>query len=158
MKNQEVARLAEMYLDDVYRIALVSCKSSADADDIVQNTFLKLLGRLTKFNSDEHAKRWLIRVAINEANMLWRKRKRAGEVQEEEAPAFYDELETEEGELLSAIRALPDRYRQIIHLYYFEEYNSNEIAGILKLSPDNVRQILSRARKQLREELKEEKL
>lgn len=156
MNNQEVTRLAEMYLDDVYRIALVSCKSSADADDIVQNTFFKLLGRLTKFNNDEHAKRWLIRVAINEANMIWRKRKRAGEVQEEKAPAFYEELDTEEGELLTAISTLPDQYRQIIYLYYYEEYNSNEIAEILKLSSDNVRQILSRARKQLKEILKEE--
>ena len=156
MKNQEVTRLAEMYLDDVYRIALVSCKSSADAEDVVQNTFLKLLGRLTKFNSDEHAKRWLFRVAINEANMLWRKKKRANEVQEEENPAFYEELDTEEGELLSAINTLPEQYRQIIYLYYYEEYNSNEIAEILKLSPDNVRQILSRARKQIKAILKEE--
>lgn len=156
MKNQEVTRLAEMYLDDVYRIALVSCKSSADAEDVVQNTFLKLLGRLTKFNSDEHAKRWLFRVAINEANMLWRKKKRANEVQEEENQAFYEELDTEEGELLSAINTLPEQYRQIIYLYYYEEYNSNEIAEILKLSPDNVRQILSRARKQIKAILKEE--
>ena len=156
MKNQEVTRLAEMYLDDVYRIALVSCKSSADAEDVVQNTFLKLLGRLTKFNSDEHAKRWLFRVAINEANMLWRKKKRANEVQEEENQAFYEELDTEEGELLSAINTLPEQYRQIIYLYYYEEYNSNEITEILKLSPDNVRQILSRARKQIKAILKEE--
>ena len=156
MNNQEVTRMAELYLDDIYRLSLVSCKNSADAEDIVQNTFLKLLGRLTKFNNDEHAKRWLIRVAINESNMLWRKRKRAGEVQEEESPAFHKELDAEESELISAISTLPEQYRQIIHLYYYEEYNSKEIAEIMKMTPDNVRQILSRARKQLKEIMEEE--
>ena len=156
MNNQEVTRMAELYLDDIYRLSLVSCKNSADAEDIVQNTFLKLLGRLTKFNTDEHAKRWLIRVAINESNMLWRKRKRAGEVQEEESPAFHKELDAEESELISAISTLPEQYRQIIHLYYYEEYNSKEIAEIMKMTPDNVRQILSRARKQLKEIMEEE--
>lgn len=157
MKNKEFNLLAEKYLDTVYRVAVSSCKSEADADDIVQNTFLKLLKRKTKFNNEEHAKRWLIRVAVNEAHLLWRKRQREMEVPETETDfVFSDDLTADDVALMEAINALPDKNRQIIHLYYFEGYSTKEIAQLVNLTPDNVRACLSRARKQLKEILKED--
>lgn len=157
MNNKEFTRLAEMYMDTVYRIAIASCKSQADAEDIVQNTFMKLLERKTRFNDSDHARRWLIRVAVNESHMLWRKRQREKVAAEDEtASVFYENLAEDDAYLIEAINALPDKYRQIIHLYYFEDYSTKEIAEIENMTQENVRTCLVRARKQLREILKEE--
>lgn len=72
MNNTEYKRLATLYLDTIYRVALNGCKNHADAEDVVQNTFLKLLNNHNDFTDDDHARKWLIRVAINECNTLWR--------------------------------------------------------------------------------------
>lgn len=160
MDNREFKRLADLYLDTVYRIALGSCGSTADAEDIVQNTFVKLLEYKKKFRDDEHAKRWLIRVAVNEGHMLWRKRSRERTIPLEDAApleemaSFSEALSQDESDLLAALDELPRKYRQILHLFYFEGYSSKEIAQILEISDENVRTRLQRARKQLKEILK----
>ncbi len=160
MDNREFSRLIELYLDTVYRIALSSSRNEADAEDIVQNTFVKLLEQHKKFKDDEHAKRWLIRVAINETHMLYRKRKREDVAINEEAfslgktASFSEELSPDENELMAALDLLSVKYRQIVHLFYFEGYSTREISQILEISEENVRTRLLRARKQLKDLLK----
>ena len=156
MDNREFNRLAELYLDTVYRVALCSCKNAADAEDIVQNTFIKLLEYKKKFNDDEHAKKWLIRVAVNEGHLLWRKRSHENTVSldsSENIPeiSIGDVFSEDERILLEAVNALPPKYHQVIHLFYFEGYSTREIAEILEISEENVRTRLLRARKQLKE-------
>ena len=72
MERSEYDRIVETYLDTVYRAALGFCGSVQDAEDIVQNTFLKLLLKAPEFQDEEHIRRWLLRVAANESNSLWR--------------------------------------------------------------------------------------
>ena len=72
MECSEYDRIVETYLDTVYRAALGFCGSVQDAEDIVQNTFLKLLLKAPEFQDEEHIRRWLLRVAANESNSLWR--------------------------------------------------------------------------------------
>lgn len=155
MDAKEYERLSVLYLDCVYRIALNGCKNYADAEDIVQNTFLKLLECEHNFASDEQAKYWLIRVAINECNSLWRNpwKKRTSFLEElEQEPSFST---PEKSDLYYAVKELPIKYRQIVHLYYFEDYSVKEIADIMKLSETAVQTRLLRARQKLKENLKE---
>lgn len=155
MNNTEYRRLATLYLDTIYRVALNGCKNHADAEDVVQNTFLKLLNNHNDFTDDDHARKWLIRVAINECNTLWRSPWK-------KHTTSLDELSTEptfsspdKSELYYAVIELPAKYRQIVHLYYFEGYSVREIAELLSLSETAVQTRLLRARKQLKDLLKE---
>ena len=155
MNHTEYRRLAMLYLDTIYRVAINGCKSHADAEDVVQNTFLKLLKTEEAFADDDHARKWLIRVAVNECNTLWRSpwKKHITSLEELSAePAFTS---PEKSSLYHAVMNLPVKYRQVVHLYYYEGYSIREIAGLLKLSETAVQTRLLRARKQLKELLEE---
>ena len=155
MKKHEFKRLTELYIDAVYRIALNGCKSISDAEDVVQSVFLKLWQSKTEFNDDEHAKRWLIRVAVNECNSLWRSPWRKNTLPIDEAANVPSFSTPEKSELYYAVKELPSKYRQAVYLYYFEGYSAAETAEILKISVSAVQTRLMRARKFLKERLKE---
>lgn len=155
MDTKEFERLTTLFLDCIYRVAYSGCRNTADTEDVVQNTFLKLLERKESFPEDDQAKYWLIRVAINECKSLWRTPWRQRVTSTEELfsePAFET---PEQSDLYDAVRELPVKYRQVVHLYYFEDYSVKEIAGILTLSETAVQTRLLRARQKLREKLKE---
>ncbi len=169
MDRTEYERIANEYLDMVYKIALNYTGKPADADDVVQQTFYKLLARKTGFADEEHVKRWLIRVCINECNSLfsgfWRKNVRffseseAGKTEmtgqenaESEDPVF---LAQESSVLYEAVKKLPAKCRIVIYLFYYEGYKTQEIAQLLHMCEATVRTRLVRARKILKEELKE---
>ncbi len=155
MDTKEYERLVNLYLGSIYRVALNGCTCSSDAEDVVQNTFIKLWEREDVFPDDEYARKWLIRVAVNECKSLWRtawKRKTTYLEEAEREPVFSA---PEKSDLCYAVRELPVKYRQMVHLYYFEEYSVKEIAGLMKLSETAVQTRLLRARQQLKEKLKE---
>lgn len=155
MDTKEFERLTTLYLDCIYRVAFSGCRNYTDAEDVVQNTFLKLLQRKENFAEDTQAKYWLIRVTMNECKSLWRTPWKQRVTSTEELfcePAFET---PEQSELYYAVRELPVKYRRVVHLYYFEDYNVKEIAGILKISETAVQTRLLRARQKLKEKLKE---
>lgn len=142
-------------IDTIYRIAISYTKTPADADDIVQQTFMKLLTKKVLFTDDEHVKRWLIRVCVNECNSLfssfWRKN-----VESIDAMATEPEFTMQESsELYEAIKELPAKCGVVIYLFYYEGYSSKEIADILHIKEATVRTRLVQARKLLRTQLKE---
>ena len=142
-------------IDTIYRIAISYTKTPADADDIVQQTFMKLLTKNVLLTDDEHVKRWLIRVCVNECNSLfssfWRKN-----VESIDAMATEPEFTMQESsELYEAIKELPAKCGVVIYLFYYEGYSSKEIADILHIKEATVRTRLVRARKLLRTQLKE---
>ena len=105
-------------IDTVYRIAISYTKTPADADDIVQQTFMKLLTKKVLFMDEEHVKRWLIRVCINECNSLfssfWRKN-----VDSIDAMTVEPEFTMQESsELYEAIKELPAKCSIVIYLFY----------------------------------------
>lgn len=155
MNQTEFHRLVTRYLDTVYRVALNGCKNHADAEDVVQNTFMKLLNKKEHFIDEEHARKWLIRVAVNECNSLWRSpwKKHTSSLDElTTEPSFSS---PEKSALYYAVLELPIKYRQAIHLYYFEGYQVKEIADIMGISETAVQTRLLRARQKLKEILKE---
>ena len=156
MIDQQFADCVEQYADTVYRVAFHSCRNPADSEDIVQNVFLKLYKETKEFESEEHLRRWLLRVAVNESKKLigsaWFRRKAP---LEEFAGTL--EFETpEESELFLAVMALPKKYRVPVYLFYYEDYPIKEIASLTGLKESTLQTRLQRARAQLREKLKED--
>lgn len=150
-------RIVEENIDFVYRAAVCYCKNIRDAEDIVQNTFLKLLQSEQEFQDKEHLRKWLVRVAVNECKNMWKsywnKNVISLETLEYEKEAKCTD---EQRELLQAVMGLAPKYRIVIHLYYYEGYHVKEIAEMLHISESNVQIRLMRARKKLKEYLKEE--
>ncbi len=157
MDSGEYTRTAEKYIDTVYRAAYSYCKNKEDAEDAVQNVFMKLMTADTQFSDDEHIKRWLIRCAINECknnhSSFWHRNKTS--LEDMPTEPSYTDISSESEELLAAVMKLPKNYSTIIHLYYYEGYDVKEISGILGISESNVQIRLMRARNKLRSILKE---
>ena len=155
MEDNEYVNTVAKYADVVYRVAYSYCKLSYDADDVLQNTFLKLLQTETDFKDDEHIRKWLIRVAVNECKNLfssfWRGKIGSLETLDIE-PVF---LKKEENELYEVVKQLPKKYKIVVHLFYYEGYATAEIAQILHMKETTVRTQLVRARKRLKQQLKE---
>ena len=153
MDTQTAARLVAEHSQAVYRLAYVRTGSREDAEDIVQETFLRLVRAEPELLDSAHQRAWLLRVAANCASDLfrlpWRKRE---EPLEEDVSAPE---EPGEGSVTQAVLSLPARYRVPIHLYYYEEYSVAEIAGIMGKSEGTVKSWLFRARALLRDKLKE---
>ncbi|MBR2667517.1 MAG: sigma-70 family RNA polymerase sigma factor [Oscillospiraceae bacterium] len=145
-----------LYGDRLFAIAFSVCRNRADADDVVQDTFLKYHTQNRDFESPEHIKAWLIRVAVNRAKDLttsfWRKNKVTWEEYMGEA-VFEDPADSR---IFEAVMNLPKKYRIVIHLYYYEEYSVREIAHILRCRDGTVKSQLSRGRVLLKNMLREE--
>ena len=155
LTETEFTAAAERHLDMVYRIALNSLRHPADAEDAVQNTILRLWRTDTDFAGEEHLRRWLARVAVNESRRIaahpWRRR--AVSLEEAREPVFQDR---ERRELYEAVMGLPAKYRVPLYLYYYEGYAVAEIGEILGLKPSTVQTRLSRGREKLKTMLTEE--
>lgn len=137
--RQTIQELVERYQNSLYAVAFNVCKNQQDAEDAVQDTFLQYYNSKKEFESEQHIRAWLIRVAINKAKNMnlsfWRKNK----------TSLEDYMET-------LVFETPESE----HLFYYEDYSVREIGEILKISESNVKVRLSRGRMLLRETLKEE--
>ncbi|WRS28482.1 RNA polymerase sigma factor [Oscillospiraceae bacterium MB08-C2-2] len=147
--------LVEKYRNSLYAVAFNICKIAQDAEDVVQDTFIQYLAHKKDFESEQYIRAWLIRVAINKA-----KNKNNAFFRRNSLP-LEDYIETltfeteEASELFETVMKLQEKYRIVIHLFYYEDYSVNEIADILKVTPSNVKVRLSRGRLSLRNTLKE---
>ncbi len=154
--KQPTEELIRRYQDNLFSAAFQVCKNAADADDVVQETFLQYHVTKKEFDSEQHIRAWLIRVAVNKAKNVNRSFWRQNKVPLEEYMETLVFETPKEETLFETVMKLPQKYRIVIHLYYYEEYSVREIAGILKLSESNVKVRLTRGRKLLREALKED--
>lgn len=143
------------HADAVFAAAFSVCRSRADADDVVQDTFLRYLTKPKEFDSAAHLKAWLLRVAINRATDLTRSRWRDHLSWEEEIASLPFEAPEDE-RLMDAVLRLQEQDRIVVHLYYFEGYSVKEIARLIQRREGTVKSRLSRARAALKTMLKEE--
>ncbi len=146
----------ERYKDNLFAVAFHVCKNAADADDVVQETFIQYHTTSKQFDSEQHIKAWLIRVAINRAvnvNRSWWRRQSVPLEDYMETLTF----ETPQAEtLFQTVMGLPEKYRVVLCLFYYEDYSVREIADILQTTQSNVKVRLTRARKLLKDILKED--
>ena len=154
MKNAEdLNRVMETYADMVRRICFVHLKNRHDSEDVFQNVYMKYLLHEGSFESLEHEKAWFARVTINACTDWLRYFSRRKwvplEVVDEEKAA----LDNTSSEILEIVLKLPEKYRNVIYLYYYEEYSAAEIAGILGKKENTVYTWLSRAKDILRNKL-----
>ena len=154
--RQSVQELAASYQGSLFAAAFNVCKNAQDAEDVVQDTFVQYYTTKKEFESEQHIRAWLMRVAVNKAKNVnrtfWRRNKISIEDYMETLVLETPAAET----LFETVMQLPEKYRIVIHLYYYEEYAVREIAQILKLSESNVKIRLSRGRAMLKETLKED--
>lgn len=154
LTNEQFTCCAQRYIDTVYRVAFNYIKSAADADDVTQNVFVKLLQERKPFANDSHVKNWLIRVTINECKNLVRSKWWKAESFEDYAATLTFDTPAH-SDLFYAVMELPKKYRLPIYLYYYEEYSTQEIAEILKMPKATVCTQLKRGRELLKESLQE---
>lgn len=153
----EANRLVETYADTILRVSYTYLRSTQDAEEICQDVLLKALGRAGSFDSAEHERAWIIRVAINAAKDLLRRHDRQGTVALDDiaepvapTPATERELEARAESVLERVMALPLEYREAIYLHYYEGYSIKQIAAIVHASESAVATRLSRGRSKLR--------
>lgn len=150
--SEELSQIYNRHVDTVYRVCFMYMKNRYDTEDMVQNTFIKLMKDGTAFQSEEHEKAWLIRTAINlckdHFRHWWSKTVGMDKVAEK---AIAQPFEADENYEL--IMALPPKYRAVIYLYYYEGYSTVEIAKMLGKKQSTVRSYLHTARKLLKMEI-----
>ena len=149
MEEQTFRQAVEDHRDVVFRIALTYLRDRADADDVAQDVFLKLLKSDAQFESWEHLRRWLIRVTINECKSLFRKPWRRVEDIENLADSL-SAAQDETKAVLSDVMRLPERFRVPIVLYYYLGFSTSEIAELLHVPAATVRTRLARGRSKLK--------
>jgi RNA polymerase sigma-70 factor (ECF subfamily) len=150
-----IAQLVEMYASMIYRIAYTRMQNVADAEDITQEVLLKYLKTGKTFRDEEHRKMWLIRVTVNtiksSLTSAWRRHTVA---LDDVTEPSYEAADLPV--LKEKVEKLPERYRLPMFLYYYEELSVREIAHVTKSTEGTVKSLLSRGRKMLRDELKED--
>lgn len=148
-------RAFERHYKMIYRLCFSYIKNADDAEDVVSEVFEKLLIKKPLFRDNEHEKAWLLRTAINKCKDYhkhwWRKRTN---IDDEVNLTTDGELQTEE--LLSIILNMPERYKAVIYLYYYEGYKTREISQILKKPESTIRNHLREAREYLKGVLENE--
>lgn len=160
---EQVSEMINRNSDMVYRLAFSMVKSVQDAEDVHQEVFIRYIRTNPLFESREHERAWFIRVTTNLCKNLWKSAWRQKMVsmdsleETQEGNAYVQQSLNEEEELLvETVKRLPFKYRVVVHLFYYEEMSLEEIAQALNLKSSNVRTRLTRARKMLREWLKED--
>lgn len=149
--EEDINEVIEMYGDTVYRLAISYTCSKEDSEDIFQEVFMRIILKKSLFNDEEHRKAWIIRVTINCCKKLW------NSSWKKKNDSFYENMNQnkiiempEESELYEAIQKLQINYKVVIHLFYYEDLSTKEIAKILNTLESTVRSRLLRARKQLK--------
>lgn len=151
--NRSIDTMVDRYSDMLIRIAYQNTKNMKDAEDVVQDTFLKMIQSDRSFESEAHLKAWLIRVTVNRCRDLYRLAWFQKTVPlTEELPYTHQD----QHEVMDAIWRLPTRYRNVIYLYYYEGYKTKEIADLFDKSINTISSQLQRARRKLRVILEEE--
>ena len=147
--------LVDKYSSMIYRLAYVRLNSNADAEDITQEVLLKYIRADKKFKDEEHRKAWLLKVTANAVVSHIRSQKRGQMVDLEEIEEVVAAPENKHRDLKYVIEQLPEKYRMVIHMFYYEELSIKEISEITGDSEGTVKSQLSRGRDKLKKLLEE---
>ena len=154
---RDLEQIVRAHGDMVLRLAMANVGNRVDAEDVFQEVFVRLIHSIDKIENEDHLRYWLVRATINRCKSLFSSAQRRRELPVEELPEttgkFSDDVV--DTPATDAVRALPEKYRAPIHLFYFEDLPISEIAKLLDCSEGTIKSQLSRGRSMLRESLKE---
>ena len=146
-KEEYIEYLVEKYADTVYRLAISRTRDRDSSEDIFQEVFLRLSKKIPEFQSEEHEKAWIIRVTINcTKNLLNSKWNKCVDILETE----FAEENIEVEDVYYDVLRLPQKYRTVIHLFYYENLSIKEISKILNTKETTIKTWLSRGRQKLK--------
>ncbi len=150
--NKEIAEIYKRQMKTVYRVCFAYMKNPSDTEDVVQDTFYRMIKSGVAFESEEHGKAWFIRTATNVCKNSVKHwfRKRVDLVD------YENLLSTENIEIddtFEVVIKLPDKYKTVVYLYYYEGYTTPEISSILQKPQSTIRNYLYEARGILKEKL-----
>ena len=150
----DITGMFRRHVKSVYRLCYSYLGSAADAEDATQSVFVKLVGAPRTFENPDHEKAWLLACAANvcKDELKSARRKRAGEMPADVADS---QAHTESSNVLDAVLALPEQYKDCVYLHYYEGYKTDEIASMTNTPPSTIRNRLSEARKLLKASLDE---
>lgn len=151
--EQEVNRAIEQYSDMVRRLCMIHLKNYADTEDIFQTVFLKYVLSSAAFENEEHEKAWFIRVTINACKDLLRNFFHSHVTSLDEILEHSAEMQEDHREVLEAVLSLPQKYREVVYLHYYEGYTAPEISQILGKKVNTIYTLLTRSKQILREKL-----
>lgn len=156
--ESEVNRAVDLYADTVTRICMVYLKDHHDTQDIFQEVFLKYALSDTLFKSEEHEKAWIIRVTVNKCKDLLKSFFKSRTVSVADMPLLSDSdkgTADEYADVIKAVMSLPQKYRIAVYLYYYEDYTAVQIAEAIGKNTNTVYTLLARAKKMLKEKLRD---
>lgn len=151
--EQEVNQAIDLYADTVKRICVLHLKNSSDTEDIFQEVFLKYALSSILFESKEHEKAWMIRVTINQCKDFMKSIFRRKTISLEEVVSLSDEQKEDYREVLEAVLTLPQKYKDVVYLYYYGGYSAVEIGEMLGKNVNTIYTLLARSREKLKEKL-----
>lgn len=155
--QQEILELYEKYYEMVWRICLVRFGNSHDAYDAAQETFIRLMNYGKSFHDEEHEKAWLIRTAVNYCKDVLKSSRRKNEIcLEAGEPIEAEAVAGEYTDVYEAMMDLPEKYRVVLYLYYYEGYSLKEIAELLKTNASTLRSRFAKAKELMKAYLEEE--
>ena len=154
MRSEEsVNNAIAQYSDMIRRLCMLHLKNYADTEDIFQTIFLKYVLSSVSFENQEHEKAWLIRVTINACKDLLKSFFRSRTVSIDQIAEQPADLPPDNREVLEAVLSLPEKYKDVVYLYYYEEYTAPQIGRILGKNVNTIYTILNRSKKILRDKL-----
>ncbi len=144
----------------IFRVAFTQVKNHADAEDVLQEVFVRLLKYRPEFENEEHERAWLVRTTMNLCRDLMKSKWRRTTVGMEKIPeaerAYFKVPYLEQDDTLWAVLELPVKYRECLYFFYYEDYSVREIARILEIPENTVKTNLRRGREALKTTLKKE--
>ena len=152
-QESDVEQTIGQYADMVKHICFVYMKNESDTEDVFQEVFLKYALSTVAFDSEEHEKAWLIRVTINQCKDVLKSFFRRNAVSLDGLLPAAVKQEPQDTQTLEAVLSLPQKYRNVIYLHYYEGYAATEIADIMHKPVNTIYTMLSRARKLLKKKL-----
>lgn len=150
-KDEELDEIYKRNVDMVYRLSFMYLKNTAETEDAVQSIFLKLFKSNVSFSDREHEKAWLILTTKNHCKDILKSWWKTRHVDVESLPEIpcWDERE-QSGNVLERLLSLPEKYKVVLYLYYFEEYSVKEISSLLGYKESTIQTQLSTGRKRLK--------
>ena len=153
--EMEVNRAIQLYSDTVKRLCIIRLKDYDDTQDIFQNVFLKYALSSAQFETEEHEKAWFIRVTINACNDWFRDFFRSHKVSIDEIAESAVAEDEDTSYVLKAVLSLPQKYRDVVYLHFYENYTAPEISKIIGKNVNTIYTLITRGKELLKERLKD---